>query len=89
MTAEERAQIQQAARRYVREVAPIPPTAILEQVARIVMEAKATRLALQSQGVASRRSPYLRDRQTERLSSEKPMMSTVTTKSNTGTAEGG
>jgi hypothetical protein len=40
VTAEERAQIQQAARRYVREVAPTPSTAVLEQVARIVLEAR-------------------------------------------------
>jgi hypothetical protein len=36
MTAEERARIQGEARRYVREQAPTPPVAILEQVARII-----------------------------------------------------
>jgi hypothetical protein len=40
VTAEERARIQEAARRYVREAAPTPPTAILEQVVRIVLEAR-------------------------------------------------
>ena len=36
MTSEEREWIREAARRYVREQAPTPPAAILEQVARIV-----------------------------------------------------
>jgi hypothetical protein len=40
VTAEERARIQQAARRYVRGGGADPQTAILEQVARIVLEAR-------------------------------------------------
>jgi hypothetical protein len=40
MTAEERADIQELARRYVREQAPTPPTAVLERVARIVLQAR-------------------------------------------------
>jgi hypothetical protein len=40
MTAEERTRIQQAARRYVREQAPTPPAAILEIVARILLEGR-------------------------------------------------
>jgi hypothetical protein len=32
--------IQEAARRYVRELAPTPPVATLEQVARIVLNAR-------------------------------------------------
>ena len=41
MTNQERERIREAARRYVRDQAPIPPTALLEQVARIVLQAKA------------------------------------------------
>ena len=37
MTAEERTRIQEEARRYVREQGPIPPVALLERVARIVL----------------------------------------------------
>jgi hypothetical protein len=40
MTAEERADIHEMARRYVREQAPTPPTAVLECVARIVLQAR-------------------------------------------------
>jgi hypothetical protein len=40
MTAEERTRIQEAGRRYVREQAPRPPVAVLERVARIVLEAR-------------------------------------------------
>ena len=42
MTAEERMRIQEAACRYVREQAPTPPVAVLERVARIVLQAKAS-----------------------------------------------
>jgi hypothetical protein len=40
MTAEERTRIQEAARRFVREQAPTPPLAILEQVVRIVLNVR-------------------------------------------------
>jgi hypothetical protein len=40
MTAEERMSIQEAARRYVREQAPIPPIAVLERIARIIQQAR-------------------------------------------------
>jgi hypothetical protein len=40
MTAEERAYIRGAARRYVHEQAPTPPMAVLERVARIVLQAR-------------------------------------------------
>jgi hypothetical protein len=40
MTAEERTRIQEAACRYVRERAPTPPVAVLERVARIVLQAR-------------------------------------------------
>jgi hypothetical protein len=39
-TSEERQRIQAAARRYVREQAPTPPVAILERVARIVLQTR-------------------------------------------------
>jgi hypothetical protein len=39
MTAEERAHIREAARRYVHEQAPTPPLAVVERVARIVLQA--------------------------------------------------
>jgi hypothetical protein len=42
MTAEERTRIQEAGRRYVREQAPRPPVAVLERVARIVVQAMGT-----------------------------------------------
>ncbi len=42
MTAEERTRIQEAARRYVREQAPRPPVAVLERVARIVLQTMGT-----------------------------------------------
>jgi len=41
VTNQEREDIRAAARRYVRDQAPTPPTALLEQVARIVLQAKA------------------------------------------------
>jgi hypothetical protein len=40
VTNQERECIREAARRYVRDQGPIPPTALLEQVARIVLQAK-------------------------------------------------
>jgi hypothetical protein len=40
VTAEERERIREAARRYVHERAPNPPDAVLERVARIVLEAR-------------------------------------------------
>jgi hypothetical protein len=40
VTSEERQRIQAAARRYVREQAPTPPVAVLERVARIVLQAR-------------------------------------------------
>jgi hypothetical protein len=40
MTSDEEAGIRAAARRYVQEEAPTPPTAVLEQVARIVLEVR-------------------------------------------------
>jgi hypothetical protein len=40
MTAEERTRIQEAARRYVRQHGPTPPTGVLERVARIVLQAR-------------------------------------------------
>jgi hypothetical protein len=40
MTDEERECIREAARRYVRERAPTPPMAVLESVARIVLQAR-------------------------------------------------
>jgi hypothetical protein len=40
MTGEERTAIQEVARRYVREQAPAPPVAVLERVARIVLQAR-------------------------------------------------
>jgi hypothetical protein len=43
MTGEERRQIQEAACRYVHEQAPTPPRAVLERVARIVLEARSPR----------------------------------------------
>jgi hypothetical protein len=49
MTPEERTRIQQAARRYVREQAPVPPVAILEQVARVILQARITNGAISSQ----------------------------------------
>jgi hypothetical protein len=39
VTSEERERIRAAARRYVREQAPTPPVAVLECVARIVLQA--------------------------------------------------
>ena len=41
MINEERERIREAARRYVCDQGPVPPIALLEQVARIVLEAKA------------------------------------------------
>ena len=38
MKAKERTRIQEAARRYIREQAPMPPVAVLNRVARIVLE---------------------------------------------------
>jgi hypothetical protein len=43
MTAEERIRIQEAARRYVREQAPTPPVAVLERVARIVLQVRTSK----------------------------------------------
>jgi hypothetical protein len=40
MTEEERTHIREAACRYVREQAPMPPIAILERIARIVLQAR-------------------------------------------------
>jgi hypothetical protein len=40
VTTEERERIRAAARRYVHEQAPTPPDAVLERVARIVLETK-------------------------------------------------
>lgn len=40
MTDEERERIREAARRYVREQAPTPPIALLERIARIVLQDK-------------------------------------------------
>jgi hypothetical protein len=40
VTNQERERIHQAARRYVHDQGPNPPTALLEQVARIVLQAK-------------------------------------------------
>jgi hypothetical protein len=40
VTNQERERIREAARRYVRDQGPNPPTAVLEQVARIVLQAK-------------------------------------------------
>jgi hypothetical protein len=40
VTSEERKRIQAAAWRYVHEQAPTPPVAVLERVARIVLEAR-------------------------------------------------
>ena len=41
MTVEERTRIQEEARRYVRQRAPTPPAAVVERVARIVLQARA------------------------------------------------
>jgi hypothetical protein len=40
VTSEERERIQAAARRYVRDQAPTPPVAVLERVARIILQAR-------------------------------------------------
>jgi hypothetical protein len=40
MTTEERQCIREAARRYVHEHAPVPPIAVLERVAQIVLQAR-------------------------------------------------
>jgi hypothetical protein len=40
MTADERMRIQAAARRYVREQAPVPPIAVLEHVALVILQAR-------------------------------------------------
>ena len=46
MTAEERTRIQEAACRYVREQAPTPPIAVLERVARIVLQAQSPQVGI-------------------------------------------
>jgi hypothetical protein len=53
MTAEERMRIQEAACRYVRDQGPNPPTALLEQVARIVLQAKTLQLRREPKGSLS------------------------------------
>ena len=40
MTNEEREHIREVARRYVHEQAPVPPVAVLERVARIILQSK-------------------------------------------------
>jgi hypothetical protein len=40
MTADERTRVQEAARRYVREQAPMPPIAVLEHVAWVILQAR-------------------------------------------------
>lgn len=54
MTAEERLSIQEAARRYVRELAPKPPAEVLEHVALIVVQSRAPNHARNaSNGIAA------------------------------------
>jgi hypothetical protein len=54
MTAEERTDIQELARRYVREQGRTPPIAVLECVARIVLQARtSSEMTVTSHGTAS------------------------------------
>lgn len=57
MTAGERMRIQEAARRYVHEQAPTPPLAVLERVARIVLQARTTGRQHQSTTIPCRPNP--------------------------------
>jgi hypothetical protein len=50
VTNQERERIREAARRYVSDQAPDPPTALLEQVARIVLQAKTRQASYEPDG---------------------------------------
>jgi hypothetical protein len=62
MTAEERARIREAARCYVREQAPSPPNEVLERIAGIVLQARASNQpqpVLDESGEQDRRTRHL------------------------------
>jgi hypothetical protein len=63
VTSDERKRIRAAARRYVHEQAPTPPAAVLERVARIVLQARTLTgsQARPNQAPPSRVDPTRRD----------------------------